>query len=332
MARVVVVSTGGTIASRTGADGVTRAEDPVDVLLRTARAPEGVELVGVEADRRSSFALGPVDIARLVARAEAALGDPDVLGVVVTHGSDTLEASALLAHLVHDDPRPLVLTGAMRAADVEDADGPRNLTDAVAVAASPQARGLGALVVFDGEVLPATGTQKVHTARTAAFAHPEAGPLGHVTGGAFVPLRGLADAEAERLRATGLTGRELDLDGVRVDVVPSYPGADGALLRAAVDAGARAVVLEGTGAGNANPALVAAVADVADRGVLVAVTTRVHAGPVAPAYGGGGGADLVAAGAVPLTRLRTLQAVVLLAALLATTDDPDRLRAVLALW
>lgn len=333
MAKVVLVASGGTIASRTTAGAGLRAVDGANDLLSVAQLPDGVDVVGVDVEQVNSFDLTPARMATLVARALAGLTDPSVDGVVITHGTDTLEATALMAQLVHADPRPIVLTGAMRPADADDADGPRNLGQAVTVAASPAARGLGVLVCFDAHVFAGVGARKSHTTAPAAFTAPDAGAVGHVVGDRLLVLAGSEPALAERLLATGLLGRTLgaDLPWPRVDVVASYPGADGVLLRAAVAAGASGVVLAGTGAGNATSATAHAVGELTAVGIVVALTTQVHAGPVTPVYGGGGGHDLVAAGAVPLTWLRPQQALVLLSALLATTD-PQRARTALARW
>ena len=253
----------------------------------------------------------------------ATLADPAVDGVVVTHGTDTAEETAYLLDLVHSDDRPVVLTGAQRSADAPDADGPRNLRDALRVAADPAARGLGVLVVFDGLVLAARGTRKVHTQEAAAFAQPDGGALGRVVDGRLVVDGVPAHREHLDLGAA-------DLEAPRVDIAAVYPGVDGTALQAFAAAGARGVVLVATGAGNANPAIVAAVADLTRQGVVVGLTTRVDTGPVAGVYGGGGGgADLVAAGAVPLGTLRAGQGRILLLALLAALGDPDRVRAAL---
>jgi L-asparaginase len=122
-----------------------------------------------------------------------------------------------------------------------------------------------------------------------------------------------------------------DADGVRVDVVACYPDADATALRACVAAGARGIVLEATGAGNANPVICAAVAELIAAGVVVVTSTRVAAGPVTPIYGDGGGVDLLAAGAVPSGLLRPSQARMLLAALLGIHRDPAEVRASFAL-
>ena len=187
-----------------------------------------------------------IDRVHTLARAVAAqLRDPDVAGVVVTHGTDTTEETAFFLDLFHDDARPVVLTGAQRAADAPDSDGPRNLADAVTVAASPAARGLGVLIGFGGQLFPARLTRKSHTLAADTFTNPHGGPLGWVHGG---DVR--VGTTPRRTPALDLAA--FDPAGVRVDVVACYPDADATALHAFADAGARGLVLEATGAGNAN--------------------------------------------------------------------------------
>jgi L-asparaginase len=320
--RIAVLGTGGTIASRIDEHGAAQPVDHIDGLVA------GLDLGDVRVDARDvlmkdSSALTTADEALIVREVRAALEDPAVDGVVVTHGTDTAEETAYLLDLVHTDVRPVVLTGAQRPADDPDTDGPRNLRDALAVAADPAARGLGVLVVFDGLVLAARGTRKVHTSEVAAFAQPDGGALGRVVDGRMVVAG--APAHREHL-VVGLH----DIEALRVDIAAVYPGVDGTALQAFGAAGARGVVLVATGSGNANPAIVEAVADLTRQGVVVGLTTRVDTGPVAGIYGGGGGgADLVTAGALPLGTLRAGQGRVLLLALLAALGDPERVRAAL---
>lgn len=319
---VVVLGTGGTIASRVDEYGAAQPVDRVGGLV-AGLAPEGVAVEARDLFVKDSSAMTPADQALIVHEVRAALADPSVVGVVVTHGTDTAEETAYLLDLVHADDRPVVLTGAQRPADAADADGPRNLSDALRVAADPTARRLGVLVVFDGLVLAARGTRKVHTHDAAAFAHPDGGPLGRVVDGRLVVDRTLAHREHLQVALH-------DIETLRVDIAAVYPGVDGTALRAFATAGARGVVLVATGAGNANPAIVDAVADLARQGVVVGLTTRVDTGPVVGVYGGGGGgADLVAAGAVPLGTLRAGQGRILLLALLAALGDPERVRRML---
>jgi L-asparaginase len=316
---VTVLATGGTIASRSDDAGGATARDAGADLVARLDLPTGVDVRVRDVFRVGGFRM-TLDRVHELARAVATeLADQDVDGVVVTHGTDTTEETAFFLDLFHADPRPVVVTGAQRAADAPDSDGPRNLTDAVTAAAAPAVRGLGVLIGFGGQLFPARGTRKTHTLAADTFTNPAGGPLGWVHGGEVGVV-------TEPRRRTPLDLDAFDPAGVRVDVVPTYPDVDATALRACVAAGARGIVLEATGAGNANPAICAAVAEVTATGVVVVTSTRVAAGPVTPIYGDGGGVDLLAAGAVPSGLLRPSQARMLLAALLGTHRDPTAVR------
>lgn len=322
MRKVQLLATGGTIASRATGGGGSSASDSGAALLDRVTWPADVEVVNRDILRVNSFALTLRDMQTVLDAALAALADRDVDGVVVTHGTDTMEETAFLVDLFLSDDRPVVFTGAQRSADAPDGDGPRNLGDAVSVAAAPVARGLGALIVFDAAIFSARGTRKTHTLAPAAFASPDGGPLGGLTGG--IPW-----FSARPYRNLWLDPARLRIQEARVDIVAIYPGCDTAALDAVVAAGAGGVVLEATGAGNANIVIRDAVAQLSVQGVVVLLSTRVPAGPVVPLYAGGGGSDLVAAGAIPTGLLRPSQARVLLAALLGTGASRDTIRAAL---
>jgi L-asparaginase len=324
MSGVVVLTTGGTIASRTDVDGSRRARlTGVELLgeVQLGRLPD-VEVRDVL--QGNSFAMTTEDMRAVLEAVHDALADPDVTGVVVTHGTDTMEETAFLVDLFHDDPRPVVFTGAQRAADSPRGDGPLNLRDAILTAADARVRGNGVLIVFDGLVLPARGTRKVETLASAAFAAPDTGPVGRVAEGTVSVLsRVLRPAPLDRGR---LSDARADLRSVRADTVALYPGADATAIHAHVAAGATGIVLEATGLGNANPGVVAAVAALTGGGITVVLSTRVHSGPVLGLYGNGGGHDLLAAGAVSAGFLRPSQARILLLALLGTRASPDEIR------
>jgi L-asparaginase len=213
-------------------------------------------------------------------------------GVVVTHGTDTLEETAALCDLLHDADAPVVLTGAIRPASSPGADGPANLLDAVAVAAAPEAAGLGAVVVFGGEVHAARLARKVDSASPCAFASPGAGPLGRVVDGR---LRLALRPVARREPAPDVTALD-----ARVDIVATALGDEGVLLDAAVDSGADGVVLVALGGGHLSPAVLARLRAAARR-VPVVVALRPERGAfLSGTYGFEGcERDVRASGAIP---------------------------------
>jgi L-asparaginase len=219
---------------------------------------------------------------------EHATGEAD--GVVVTHGTDTMEETAfVIERLLPLEHPPIVLTGAQRSAAERDSDGPRNLRDAVRVACEPAARDRGPLVVFAGELHAAREVRKVHTSALAAFGSPGYGRVGTVDGERVVFQRA-----AERRPPLPDPAGPLPI----VDLIRLYAGSDPRFVRASVSSGARAIVLEATGRGNANEQVVEGVREAVEAGVPVVVTSRCAEGRVEPVYGRGGGKDLAEAGAL----------------------------------
>ncbi|MFF5444221.1 asparaginase [Streptomyces sp. NPDC012888] len=317
MGRIVVISTGGTIASRWQGSGFAADADGREVVA-TAPLPEDVTVEVVDLFSVNSPRLTTAHQLTLLRTVHEVLADPGVQGVVVTHGTDTLEESAFLVDLHHHDERSVVFTGAQLPMGIEDGDGPGNLYDALLVAATT--RGLGVLVSFAGRVHAARGTVKTQTLVADAFADPSGEWVGKTGFGKVTVLR-----QPQRPRPLALPGMPEALP--RVDMVMHHADADPLLFRAAVDAGARGMVLVATGAGNATPEFVEAVAEATARGVLVALTTRVQSGPVTEIYTHGGAVDLVAAGAVPTGTLRAGQSrIAVLSALLASDDRAEQER------
>ncbi|HTY28200.1 MAG TPA: asparaginase domain-containing protein, partial [Mycobacterium sp.] len=229
MPRLVVVTTGGTIATSADAEGVLR---PVHggAELAAGLGTEVIDLLNVDSSQ-----LTPADWVRISkAVGEAAGGGAD--GIVVTHGTDTMEETALWLDLTYDGAPPVVLTGAARSADSPDADGPANLRDALTVAASPAARGLGVLICFAGAVLAPLGTTKL-------------GGPGLFGGVAPVGMARDGCCTLSGGKQRPYLGRVAE--ACRVDIVAAYPGADGTAIDAFVGAGARGLVVEAMGAGNA---------------------------------------------------------------------------------
>ncbi|OBK83182.1 asparaginase [Mycolicibacter sinensis] len=294
--RLTVITTGGTIAASTDDGGVRRPTVHGTDLV--AGLDSGADVTVVDLMARDSSELAPADWERILTAVRAAV-DGGADGVVVTHGTDTCEETALWLELGYTGVAPVVLTGAQRSADAPDADGPGNLRDALTLAADPAARGLGVLVCFAGQVLAPLGLSKTTTTDLTGFSGPR---LGTVADGRVRLNDGKARPHLEVAEAP------------RVDVITLYAGADAVALDACVAAGARAVVLEALGSGNAGSAVIEGVRRHCRDGVVVAVSSRVPDARVGAAYGPG--RALVDAGAVMVPRLRPPQARVLLMAAL----------------
>jgi L-asparaginase len=282
---LVVVSTGGTIAMRPEpGTGKLVPATTLDELLETLDWPAAPPFELDDFVQVPSFDMHG---ALALSLAQRVLGHR--APVVVTHGTDTMEETVyLIDRLLPDDAPPVVLTGAQRPADASDRDGPRNLRDAIRVAASTAAQGYGAMIVFAGEIHPARDVRKVHTSAVRAFASPGHGPIGHVDG--------------ERVVFSRRPERRPPLPSpntlAAVDLIRLYAGSDARFLRTSVESGVRAIVLECTGRGNANEQVVEGVREAVAAGVTVVVCSRCVEGRVEPVYGRGGGRDLAEAGAV----------------------------------
>jgi L-asparaginase len=324
-AHVVLLATGGTISSRASEDGgAVVASDTGEQVFASMGVSASHPVRVIDVFRKGSYLLTVDDMIAICAKIKEALADPQVLGVVVTHGTDTMEETAYLVALTHDDHRPVVFTGAQETADSASPDGPDNLTRAIAVAGSPQARDKGVLVAFAGTIFPAAGVRKSHTTRLNAFSNPDFGIAGWVSDSGEVRIQ---------QAASGIEPLPLPCVAAwspRVDLIAAYPGADSTLLRASLHGGAAGIVLQGTGTGNANHELCPEIADATAAGVVVVTSTRVDAGAVVPRYGDGGGEDLRAAGAIPSGLLRPSQSLILLSLLLRLDTPKARIAEIFA--
>jgi L-asparaginase len=308
---VLVLTTGGTIASLP--DPETGAKRPaVSGQELVESVPELGDLAEVEVEEvasESSWNLTPAHMLAVARRAGEALAGPEVDGVVVTHGTDTLEETAFLADLTVRADGPVVVVGAMRSPDEPSADGPRNLLNAVRVASAPEARGAGAVVAMGDEIHAARWVRKLDTGGGNAFRSPRRGALGRVTP---------TSLELPWLPPRAFTTDPPDELSRPVPLVSVYPGMDGAVIEAVVEAtGAAGLVVEGTGSGNVPGSAESGIRSALDRGLPVIVATRVPGGATRSGYGSPGGGALlrelgaVSAGPLPAGKARLLLMVLL---------------------
>ena len=272
---VVVLATGGTIASRqnitqgTSMPSLSGEElvNAVPALRKVARVrSEQIASVG-------SRDMTPAIWVRLAARANELLAQPDVAGIVVTHGTDTLEETAYFLDLTIAGNKPVVLVASQRPASDSDSDGPRNLLDAVRVAVSPEAVGKGVLVVLNGQINAARDVTKTNTSQVETFRSLEFGELG------------IADSEAVRFYRAPLRRQTIAVDSRtqlgRVEIVYNYAGADGRLIRALIrEEGLAGLVVAGLGLGNVTAGVADAIEEARAKGVPVVISTRVLSGRI----------------------------------------------------
>lgn len=276
--KVVILGTGGTIAgtasSATDAVGYTAAQLGVAQLVAAVPALAGQDL---EAEQVAQLDSKDMDFAtwqRLAQRVAHHLARSEVAGVVVTHGTDSLEETAYLLHRVLAPAKPLVLTAAMRPATALAADGPRNLLDAVTVARDAAAQGV--LVAIAGRVWAGAEVRKLHTYRLDAFGAGDAGALAEVEEGRLRWWRSAPHGDA-----LGLARLAPDpARWPRVEVVFNHAGASGLVVDALVAQRVAGIVAAGTGNGTLHHALEAALQRAQAAGVKVLRSTRCASGPV----------------------------------------------------
>ena len=286
--KIVVLGTGGTIAGTSAQAGdnigYTAAQVGVAQLLAAVpglQAMAGTLLTEQVAQIDSKDMDGEVWRA-LALRCAHHLADPDVRGIVITHGTDTLEETAWFLHQVLDARKPVVLTCAMRPATALAPDGPQNLLDAVAVATAPGA--CGVMMVAAGEVHGARHVQKVHPYRVNAFTSGDVGPLGFVEEGAVRLAQNWPPALDGKSREAIERIANL-VTWPRVEIVVSHAGATGAVVDALVRDGVQGLVVACTGNGTIHHALEAALLRAQSAGVKVVRSTRCPLGQMLPKPG-----------------------------------------------
>jgi L-asparaginase len=281
-ARVAVIFTGGTIDS-VGVDRLDLAWymeagkrlGDGELIGRVPELEAVADVEPIQFRRLTSQSITDADLAELVDLVHSIFEADRADGVVITHGTNTLEETAYFLHLVLKTDRPVVVSGAMRPSSAISADGYLNLLNAVRVAGDPASVGMGVTVLLNDTIHSARDVTKTATYRVQTFEGRDLGPLGYADNDGRVlyyhrPMRPHTTATEFDLRTLG--------DLPRVDVVVTYLGADGTMIDAAVAAGAKGIVSAGSGAGRPTPGEEAALLRASEAGVLVAQGTRVGSG------------------------------------------------------
>ncbi len=278
--RIRLLATGGTIAgaqTRGRARGYRAAAFSMDALI--AAVPQLAELAQIEVEQVAAIGSQDMNDAiwlKLAARVQAAVDAPGITGVVITHGTDTMEETAFFLNLVVDTEKPVVLVGAMRPATAISADGPMNLYNAIAVATHAGVRGRGVLVVANDEIHFAREVAKTNTTQVGTFRATHRGLAGLVNAGRLhlyaPPVRRHTSAsEFGRLKRKALP---------RVEIIYAHAGMSRSLIDAAVRGGAEGLVIAGVGDGNLAAPCLAAAATAALAGVAVVRSSRTGGGVV----------------------------------------------------
>ncbi len=277
---VVVLATGGTIAGAAESDvqaGYTSGQVGVEQLL--AAVPQAKKLANMTGEQIAN--IGSQDMndtvwIKLATRINEILAKPDVAGVVITHGTDTIEETAYFLNLVIKSKKPVVLTAAMRPSTALSADGPLNFYNAVAVAADKNAAGRGVLVVVNDWIHGAASLTKTSTTAVQTFLSPQSGLIGTVAYGVPEWYRGpvgknTVNSEFSVDKSTVLP---------RVDIIMAYENMDGKIIDAAAASGAKGIVVAGVGNGNMTASALNTVAGQTKKGVVAVRSSRVATGQV----------------------------------------------------
>jgi L-asparaginase len=328
--KVAFIGTGGTISSigkgpldtvNYSANGLMLQAD--GILERFPEVRQVAEVFALPYRNVPSSQIGWAEWKQLVLLCDRVVAEtPDLAGIVIGHGTSSLEETAYFLSLTLKVPVPVVMVGSQRPASSLSTDAGLNLVNAVRVAASEEARGLGALVVLNDEIQAAREVTKTSTGRLQTFRSPDFGVLGHADGDALAwyrrPLRRLApDTEFDIRRLDALP---------RVDIAYSYADADGTAVRAFTAAGAQGIVAAGFAPGFVTPRDAEALREARAKGVVVVQSTRSGSGRVFPMT------KLAESGFIPADNLNPQKARILLALALTVTRDPAEIARIFATY
>ncbi|MCD4829686.1 MAG: asparaginase [Candidatus Cloacimonetes bacterium] len=314
--KILIITTGGTIAMKYLPDrGLVPTSDLVDFLHSFPQLSNVANVEVFEFSNVPSPFMTPQKMLELARVVDLRIVDFD--GIVITHGTDTLEETSYMLDLVLTTRKPVVFTAAMRSGSDLGLDGPRNIVGAVRVASHAESIDKGVLVVMNDEILTAVDVLKYHTGKIESFDSPEYGIIGIVD-----PDEVIFHWQINR-RDHVWTDR---ID-TRVDLLRAVAGMDGRFIEAAVAGGARAIVIEAFGRGNLPPDVIPAIEAALNAGVLVVVVSRAYTGRVLPEYGyEGGGMMLQQMGCILGGNAKGHKARIKLMCLFGKYDDAELVR------
>lgn len=323
MDKVLLIATGGTIAMRKDEAGkVVPAVSGHELINSLPELTQEADWEICELSNVASCNIDPKHMKTLAMEVEQHfLLDPFLKGVIITHGTDTLEETAYFLDVTIKDPRPVILTASQRDASESDSDGPRNLHNAMRIALDPRAVNRGVVIALNEEINAARDVRKLHTSHVDAFNSGDIGALGSIDTGDVIWHR--------KPEYTVKLGVPKTL--ANVAICKAYTGMPASILRAMVQDETEAFVIEAFGRGNLPPQLMEEISDIVANGIPVVITSRCLFGRTAPVYGyPGGGADLERVGAWFSADLSTEKVRLFLSIALGQGMDKKELKKILA--
>lgn len=322
MNKILLIATGGTIAMRKDISGkAVPAVSGYELLeslpnLRQAAKWEVIDFSNVASCNMSLEKMQ--ELARIV---ENSFQDPALKGVIITHGTDTLEETAYFLDLTIRDQRPIILTASQRDASERDSDGPRNLRNAMLIAKDTRALGRGVVIALNEEIHAARDVRKLHTSHVDAFNSGESGALGAIDNEKVIWYR-----KPEPSVKLGIPQRLAN-----VVICKAFTGMTTRIFEALIDETSDGLVIEAFGRGNLPPELMPAIHSIVKRKLPIVITSRCLFGRTAPAYGyPGGGADLERAGAWFASDLSTEKVRIFLSIVLGQGMEAQKVKEILA--
>jgi len=311
--KILIITTGGTIAMRYEQDtGVIPSDDLVNFLQSFPQLSIVADITIHEFSNIPSPHMTPEAMFKLGKFIDISIVDYD--GIVITHGTDTMEETSFLLDLILTTRKPVVFTAAMRSGNDLGLDGPRNIVGAVRVAAHPNSIDKGVLVVMNDEIHTARDVIKVDTGRLDSFESPGYGPLGIVDLDDVIYNR-------QTLHRESVWTDKLDKE---VDLIKVTSGMDGRYIKASIDNGAHGLIIEAFGRGNLPPIMLPELKNAISKNIIVIAVSRAYTGRVLPEYGySGGGKDLMKSGVLLGGDLRGPKARIKLMCLLGKYENPE---------